>query len=187
MYSDNTLTPRESIRLCALGILAGRKLDGLNKMTYDELVESVRHFVSRVTGPSLDLMGDSIELLKFEGLIEENQDTEPSNPNLLITENGISVMRELLNSNIRSGHNELNQLIVALKFHFFHHLNIDEQLEQIDIMKETSEAELARFEDLYSYQKNHHEHLIGWLEQEIKRLGMRLEWLRNFKSKIEGK
>ncbi|MBL6864230.1 MAG: hypothetical protein ISQ90_05520, partial [Rhodospirillales bacterium] len=77
MYSDNTLTPRESIRLCALGILAGRKLDGLNKMTYDELVESVRHFVSRVTGPSLDLMGDSIELLKFEGLIEENQDTEP--------------------------------------------------------------------------------------------------------------
>jgi hypothetical protein len=186
MYSDNTLTPRETIRLCALGILAGGQLDSLNEMKYDELVEAVRHFVSRVTGPSLDLMGDSIELLKFEELIKEDQNTDPSNPNLLITENGISVMRELLNSNIRSGHNELNQLVVALKFHFFHHLNIDEQLEQIDIMRETSEAELARFEDLYSHQEHHPEHLIGWLEHEIKRLGMRIEWLGNFKSKIEG-
>ena len=70
MYSDSTLTPREAIRLCALGTLAGRSQATSSPMTYDELASAVRHFVSRITGPSLDLMGESIELLRFEGLAE---------------------------------------------------------------------------------------------------------------------
>jgi len=63
MYADNTLTPKESARLCALGTLA----DGAR--TYGELAGSVRHFLDRVQGPILDVMGSSIELLKYEGLV----------------------------------------------------------------------------------------------------------------------
>ena len=29
-----------------------------------------RHFTSRIVGPSLDLMGTSLELLRYDGLIE---------------------------------------------------------------------------------------------------------------------
>ena len=68
MYADNSLTPRETIRLCALGTLAQQPRG--KTMTYDDLVSSVRHFVSRITGPSLDLMGESIELLRYEGFIK---------------------------------------------------------------------------------------------------------------------
>ena len=63
MYQDNTLLPREVIRMAALGTLAGRAV------SYAELANEVRHFVSRIAGPSLDLMGTSIELLRYEGLV----------------------------------------------------------------------------------------------------------------------
>ena len=59
MYADNTLTPKEAARLCALGTLA----DG--PLTYEELARSVRHFLDRLQGPILDVMGSSIELLKY--------------------------------------------------------------------------------------------------------------------------
>ena len=63
MYTDNTLTPKEASRLCSLGTLAG------GARTYSELAGSVRHFLDRVQGPTLDVMGSSIELLKYEGLV----------------------------------------------------------------------------------------------------------------------
>ena len=64
MFADNTLTPKETVRLCALGTLA------LGATRYSVLANSIRHFISRITGPSLDVMGISIELLKHEGLVE---------------------------------------------------------------------------------------------------------------------
>ncbi len=64
MYRDNTLIPTEAIRLAALGILeAGPR-------RYAELAREVRDFASRFTGPSLDLMGSSLELLRYEGLVD---------------------------------------------------------------------------------------------------------------------
>ena len=54
----------EAIRLAALGSLAGKP------QRYAEVAGEVRHFVGRLIGPSLDLLGSSIELLRFEGLIE---------------------------------------------------------------------------------------------------------------------
>jgi len=65
MFADNTLTPKEAIRLCALGTLALAE----QPLRYSELASAIRHFTSRITGPSLDIMGTSIELLKFEGLV----------------------------------------------------------------------------------------------------------------------
>ena len=63
MYRDNTLIPSEAVRLLALGILATRECP------YAELAHEVRHFVGHVVGPSLDLVGAPIEVLKIEGLI----------------------------------------------------------------------------------------------------------------------
>ena len=64
MYADHTLTPKEAIRLCALGSLA------LGSMRYADLAISIRHFISRVIGPTPEIMGHSLELLKYEGLVE---------------------------------------------------------------------------------------------------------------------
>ncbi len=50
MYRDNSLIPSEAIRLLALGILAG------GDKSYAELAGEVRHFVSHITGPSLELV-----------------------------------------------------------------------------------------------------------------------------------
>ena len=46
MYTDNTLTPKEAIRLCALGTLA------IAPLRYGDLAVAIRHFVSRVIGPT---------------------------------------------------------------------------------------------------------------------------------------
>ena len=43
MFADNTLTPEEAVRLCALGTMA------LRPMTYAGLANSIRHFISRIT------------------------------------------------------------------------------------------------------------------------------------------
>ena len=62
MYQDNSLLPREAVRLAALGTLAE------TPMTYAALAADVRNFASRVAGPSLELMGTSIEMLRYEGV-----------------------------------------------------------------------------------------------------------------------
>ncbi|MCK5621032.1 MAG: hypothetical protein KAJ11_01985, partial [Alphaproteobacteria bacterium] len=64
MYRDNTLIPAEAVRLAALGGLA----DG--DKSYGDLAREIRFFVARIVGPSLDLLGTSLELLRLEGLIE---------------------------------------------------------------------------------------------------------------------
>ena len=148
MYSDNTLTPRETIRLCALGTLAGNSTKTGQPLAYDDLAHAVRHFVSRITGPSLELMGESIELLRFEGLAISAEDSDASNPMLIITQTGIEALKALLLANIRPGGSDLNELVIALKFRFFHLLTESEQTNQIDLITEVCEIELARIEEL---------------------------------------
>jgi hypothetical protein len=91
MYRDNTLIPSEAIRLLALCVLATRECP------YAELAHEVRHFVGHVVGPSLDLVGAPIEVLKIEDLIEEAETraAEPDSdaaPPLGITEAGSTPM-----------------------------------------------------------------------------------------------
>ena len=62
MFRDNSLIPTEAVRLVALGLLA----EGPRR--YGDLAAEIRHFTSRLAGPSLDLMGTSLELLRLEGL-----------------------------------------------------------------------------------------------------------------------
>ncbi|MGY8998431.1 MAG: hypothetical protein ACKVIK_00820 [Rhodospirillales bacterium] len=185
MYADNTLTPREAIRLCALGTLAASSAPGsYSPITYDELVHAVRHFVSRITGPSLELMGESIELLRYEGLVKSKEGNDSTNPILDITKPGSEVLDTLLRANIRAGNSDLNELVITLKFRFLHQLPKLDQVNQIDLILEDCESALARFEDLRNHHKQDPGYLTGWLNHDINRLKTRCDWLTEFKLQL---
>lgn len=177
MFSDNTLTPKEAIRLCALGTLA------TTPMRYSALAMSIRHFVSRVLGPSLEVMGSNIELLRYEGLVEA-VDGEGADAVLGLTEAGNEALRALLTSNIRAATTELNKLIVALKFRFLHLLEREAQRLQADLLVEACESELARLEDLRDGSVDSAGYLESWLDHDIDLLTTRLHWLEAFREGV---
>ncbi|MEE8285043.1 MAG: hypothetical protein V3R63_08675, partial [Alphaproteobacteria bacterium] len=83
MYPDHSLMPKEAVHLAALGILAE------GPRTYADLAAVVRDFTSHVVGPNLDLMGTSIQLLSFEGLITAEEGMGPSQ--MLAPDAGLSI------------------------------------------------------------------------------------------------
>ena len=179
MFTDNTLTPREAIRLCALGTLA------TNAMRYSALANSIRHFVSRILGPSLDLMGTSIELLRLEGLVRAADGVGMEDDAVLeITDAGRAELRTLLTANIRAAGTEINKLIVALKFRFLHHLDETDRRAQIDLLMESCEKELARLEDLRAHHAGDPGFLAQWLDQDIAALERRIAWLKDFDARV---
>jgi DNA-binding PadR family transcriptional regulator len=175
MYRDNTLIPTEAIRLLALGILAQRS------ERYADIVGQVRHFTSRIVGPSLDLMGTSLELLRYEGLIEpvDGQGMQ-DNARMRITEAGRAEFRELMRSGLRAPSNDMGKLVVALKMRFLHLLEPAEQRSQIELLIDGYEAELARLQDLREHHADDAGHLVAWLDHDIGHAGSRLAWLRRF-------
>ena len=153
MYADNTLTPKEAVRLCALGTLASEP------MRYSALANAIRHFVSHITGPSLEVMGTSLELLKYEGLVTAVDGIGMEDDAVLkITESGDAELRALLTANVRAQASEMNKLIVALKFRFLHLLDETGQRNQADILIEGQEMELARLDQL----RQHHGQVHGY-------------------------
>ena len=179
MYPDNTLTPKEATRLCALGTLAG------GPMRYSALAGAARDFISHILGPSAELMGTSIELLKYEGLIEAvggkgmEDDSE-----LAITEAGREELRTLLTANIRTGATELNKLVVTLKFRFLHLLDPDERRAQADLLVEIYTSELVRLIDLRERHARDTGFLAEWLDHDIRLLERRIAWLEDFRARL---
>lgn len=170
MYADNTLTPKEATRLCALGILAG------GPSPYAEVASDVRHFITHVMGPSLDVLGMSIELLKHEGLVSSIAG-EGDEAILEMTPEGRDEFQTLLKANIKSAENDLNKLVIALKFRFLGYLDIDEQRYQIEMLGSMIENELARLEELRTHHAEDADHLIDWLDREIEELISRHDWI----------
>ena len=178
MFADNTLTPREAVRLCALGLLASHG-DTAVPLHYGQLAGEVRHFISRIAGPQIDLMGASIELLRHEGLIAAvgGVGMEDDSP-LTLTDQGRKELHHLLTARLRPG-SDLSRLIVALKMHFLHLLDGMEKLTQIDLMIDGVEGELTRLIDLRGSMGA--DSTLGlWLDHEITSLESRLDWLNNF-------
>ena len=169
MYADNTLTPKEAVRLCALGTLAS------GPMAYSALADAIRHFVDRILGPSLEVMGASVELLKYEGLIES------AGERLAITGAGREELRQLLTANVRSAATDLNKLVFALKFRFLHLIEGDDRRAQADILVEATDNELARLDDLRQHHAGDEGYLIPWLNHDIQLLESRLSGLRDFR------
>lgn len=177
MYADNTLTPKETVRFCALGALAESVL------SYSLLAISVRHFIDRVQGPSLDVLGSSIELLKYEGLVETLEDNL-DDPIFQITDKGRAALHDLLTANIRATDSDQNTLIEALKFRYLHLLPKSQQRDQAELLQERVEIGVSRLIDLRKHYNDEPGHLIDWLEREIGELESRLIWLDRFKQQF---
>lgn len=178
MYADNTLTPKEAVRLCALGTLAS------GPVRYSALANAIRHFISHITGPSLEVMGTSLELLKYEGLVTAVEGVGMEDDALLsITEEGEVELRKLLTANIRPQGSDMNKLIVALKFRFLHLLSEEDQRIQTEILIEAQETELARLEELRQRHSDDTGHLNEWLDHDIETMLSHLTWLKDLRNR----
>ena len=174
MYNDNSLIPTEAVRLAALGILTeGSK-------SYAELADEIRHFTGRIVGPSLDLIGPPIELLKVESLIETVAGTDRMN----VTESGRAEMLRLLGANLRGPLGEFNKLVIALKLRFLHLLDPDAQKLQAELLAEICEREFARLTDLRRQYHDQSNHLVDWLDHDIAQVEARLAWFLALQHRI---
>ena len=174
MYRDNSLIPSEAVRLLALGILAG------GAKSYSELAGEVRHFVSHITGPSLELVASPLELLKVEGLVEAGDDNDvPDSELLSLSAAGRAELNKLLTANMRAPVSDINKLIIGLKLRFLHLLEPVEQCLQAETLKELSERELARLTQLRAHHAGEAGHLVAWLDQEIAQVEARLAFFEN--------
>lgn len=172
MYRDKTLIPSEAIRLCMLGTLA------LRPHTYAELAREVRGFTSRIAGPSLDMMGSSIEVLIAEGLVAPlGELPDSADETLELTAAGTEELRVLLVSNVRSPVDGVSQLVFALKLRFLHLLSAEDAHDQITRMREISETERARLLDLKKRYGTEPGQFDAWLDLELAQIEDRLSWL----------
>ncbi len=186
MYRDKSLIPTEAIRMLALGLLEEEP------RRYSALASEVRHFASRIVGPSLDILGHSIELLRYEGLAEPvgELDDDPGDSaqdedaELRITGAGQTALRELLQSNVRAPIDDINKLVVACKMRFLHVLDADARQAQIGRLVEICEAELARLEDLAAHHADDVGHLVAWLDHDIGQINDRIAWLQELRGKV---
>ena len=182
MYADRSLIPSEVIRLCALGTLT------LAPMTYAKLTGEVRAFTGRLSGPTLDMMGTSIELLRTEGLIEASETNEPTEKGagatLRLTPAGESELRALLTANLRNTLDDLSRIVLALKLRFLHVLEPAVAREQIDRMIEISEADKARRADTKARYGGEPGYFGTWLDADIERSNERVAWLTALEERL---
>jgi len=173
MYRDNSLVPKEAIRLAALGLLAERD------RPYGDLAREVREFAARIAGPSLDLLGTSIELLRFEGLIEpvDGRGME-DNAVLRLTDAGRTALTDYLTSTMRPGVSDLNKLVLALKLRFIDLLSAEDRGEQLAALESMYAGEKARLEDLRARTDREAGLLGDWLDLEIDQVDRRIAWCR---------
>jgi DNA-binding PadR family transcriptional regulator len=175
MFSDNSLLPKETIRLAALGILSE------GPRAYADLANAVRQFVGRIAGPSLELTGPSIEMLRYEGLVEPvNEDTDPL---LTLTAEGRSELLTLLQATVRPPLTDMSKLVIALKMRFLPLLTPDQRRDQADLLIDAGELELARLSDLRDPIAKD-PYFQDWLKHDIDLVDSRLAWLRDFRDRV---
>lgn len=182
MYRDNSLMPKETVRLCALGTLIQA-----GPMRYADLAAGIRHFTGRIVGPSLDLMGTSLELLKIEGLVEAVEGNGmDDNALLAVTAGGRAEFATLMRANLRApSSDDLNKLVITLKMRFIHLLDRDERADQVDRLIELHEAELMRLEDLRRLHAGEAGHLAAWLDHDIARIRATLCWFEDLTGRLQ--
>jgi DNA-binding PadR family transcriptional regulator len=172
MFRDHSLAPAEALRLAALGMLAE------TPRRYGELAAEIRHFVTRLVGPTLELMGTSLEVLRYEGLIAavDGRGME-DNAVLQITESGKAALSELLRAGLGAPLNQFNKLFLAIKLRFLHLLGAAEQAEQLRLVADWYRSELERLEELRARHAASSSLFLGWLDEETAQIRGRLDWL----------
>ncbi len=181
MYPDHSLMPKEAIRLTALGVLCG------GAMRYGELAAEVRDFTGHIMGPMIDVMGTSIELLRYEGLIEfVDADAEQNRDKakLQITADGRQEVETLMLSTVRTPFNDLNKLVIALKMRFLHLLESGGQRDQAVIITDACHAELARLLELRGNHAEAGGYFLEWLDHDIDQVRERLDWFNGLKDRL---
>ncbi len=177
MYRDKTLLPTEAIRLAALGTLE------MQPMRFSALARDVRAFASRIAGPSLDILGNSLELLRLEGLVAPvDDDGDQADPVVAITAAGKAALVGLLCANVRGPVDGVSKLILALKLRFLHLLNAADRQAQLELIQEASEAELQRLHDLRQRHGEEPGLLCAWLDLELEQVEGRIAWLASLQS-----
>ncbi len=173
MYKDNSLIPSEAVRLAALGLLAK------GERSYADLAGDVRHFTARVAGPSLDLLGPSLSLLRIEGLIEAADPPLAQDLQIIhLTDAGRRELQRLMIANLRGPMGEMNKLIVALKMYFLDLLDRELRIEQLEMLDEVCDKELIRLNDLRRHHAGSGGLLVEWLDHEIAEAQSRRDWFR---------
>lgn len=184
MFPDHSLMPREALRLAALGMLAEAPA------TYGNLARDLRTFVSHIVGPSPEAMGASLELLRYEGLADQqpsptNTDGSTGEGKLVITVKGREELDALMQATVRSPFNDLNKLVVALKMRFLPLLSPAAQREQAVLLAEASRAELARLIGLCNQQAAAKGSAFAdWLDHDIAQAEQRLAWFEALGGKL---
>lgn len=178
MYQDKSLVSTEAVRLAALGRLAA------GAMTYADLAQDIRHFVTRIVGPSLDLLGSSLEILRLEGLIAPAEGSSVADDTeMVITESGRQDFLDLMDASLRAPLDDTGRLVMALKLRFLFEVPKEQQLDQIDLLRELAQSELARLEAL---QQSHAEGaLAGSLALDIDQVNARIAWLNDLEAQLE--
>jgi Putative AphA-like transcriptional regulator len=162
MFRENVLVPTQAVRLTALGLLAeGPQL-------YGDLAREVADFTSHILGKSLDLMGTSLELLRYEGLIEAVNGTGMvDNAEMRLTPAGLDALRSLLKAALRGPSIEINRLVLALKLRFLPILDEGDRREQLGLIRDWYAAEISRFEELRNRHGSRSPLFRRWIECEI--------------------
>lgn len=174
MPREISLVPAEALRLAALGMLAEAP------RRYGELAAEIRLFASRIVGPSIELMGTSVELLRYEGLADAAEANGPSagdNVLLAITESGREALSALLRAPLKTPGYQFNRLFLALKLRFLHHLPGESRAEQIAAIAEWMGAELTRLDELRRHHRDAPALFLDWLDLECAQIQARIDWL----------
>ena len=181
MFRDNSLMPKEAIRLSALGLLSrGPK-------SYASVANEVRHFTTRFWGPTLDVMASSIELMRLEGLVEncsEDGDVSDGDSILRLTDAGRAELNELLSATVRAPASDFSKLVIALKLRYMHLLPVAQQRDQAENLVEMRQIEAARLIDLRATHAGEDGLFLRWLDREIDRTQDDLVWLEELSASL---
>jgi hypothetical protein len=172
MNRDHALLPAEALRLAALGMLAE------SPRAYGDLAAEISEFVSHVAGPSLDLLGTSVELLRYEGLIETVGGGIADDSALLdLTVTGRAVLAGLLRASLPTPMNQVNRLFVALKLRFLPLLPEQEQGRQLSLIAGWYRTEHERVLALRRREAESAPAFLVWLDHEAARIRAHIDWL----------
>jgi len=173
-FRDQSLIPTEAVRLTALGELARAE------MSLGALSAAVRGFVSRLMGPSLDVLGLSIEQLRYEDLVEPRGkragpgQSLSADTVLALTDKGREKLCDMLRSPVRAP--------IALKMRFLDLLPEEDRGPQVEQLVEMAEMEIARLQDLAA---RNADGLLGeWLAHDIGEAMRWRDWYRDHLAKL---
>ena len=181
MYRDRSLQPGETVKLIALGLLIEAP------RTYADLANDIRYFTARIVGPSLDLLGSSLEILRLEGWIAPQENKAKENRDntgpISLTDSGYEQFLSLMNAPLRIPLNDSNRLALLTKLRFLSYLPEETRLDQIDLIEELVEKEQAWNAELA---RDFPQTALGaWVEMESRDLSAKRAWLHTL-SKTSG-